>query len=167
MVVIQQRKGMDADYLRHMDVITDFYSAFARKDWATMAAYYRDDATFSDPAFPNLNATEVRAMWKMLLSSGSDLRMTFKVIDRSERSAVCEWEAHYTFSTTGRAVHNRIRSEFELRDGLIQRQRDQFNFWRWSRQALGVSGYLLGWSPFLKQKVQGVARARLEKAMRS
>lgn len=152
-------------YLVRMSVIQRFYTAFAQRDWSTMGACYRDDATFDDPAFPNLKGTGVRAMWKMLLTAGGDLRISFRIVEETEKSGVCEWEAFYTFSRTGRKVHNVIRSEFELRDGLIFRQRDHFDFWRWSKQALGMSGTLLGWTPFLKRKVQRMARAGLERAM--
>jgi ketosteroid isomerase-like protein len=149
-----------------MSTITRFYTAFAQRDWSTMGAYYADGAHFSDPVFPDLNAAEVRAMWKMLLTRGTDLRITFKVLEETDELGVCEWEAFYTFSRTGRKVHNIIHSELELRDGLIFSQRDHFDFWRWSRQALGVNGLLLGWSPLLKSKVQGGAHAGLERAMK-
>ena len=148
-----------------MSVIGRFYTAFGQRDWSAMGACYADDARFSDPVFPELDAAGVRAMWKMLLTSGSDLRITFKISEESDESAVCEWEAFYTFSRTGKKVHNVIRSEFELREGLIHRQRDHFDFWRWSRQALGPSGLLLGWSPLVKNKVRGIAASGLKKAM--
>jgi ketosteroid isomerase-like protein len=148
-----------------MSVVRRFYTAFTGADWASMGACYRDDARFSDPAFPDLNAGEVRAMWKMLVTAGKDLRITFRVLEESETRGVCEWDAFYTFSRTGRQVHNTIRSEFELRDGLIFRQRDTFNFWRWSRQALGPLGLVLGWTAFLQRRVQAVGRAGLDRAM--
>ena len=144
-----------------------FYTAFAQRDWAAMGVCYADDARFSDPVFPDLDAAGVRAMWKMLLTSGTDLRVTFRVVEETAERGVCEWEAFYTFSRTGRKVHNKIRSEFKLRDGLIVRQCDHFDFWRWSRQALGASGLLLGWTPIVKNKVRGIARTGLERAMKA
>jgi ketosteroid isomerase-like protein len=147
-------------------VLQRFYSAFAQRDWSTMGACYAEDARFSDPVFPDLDAPGVRAMWKMLLTSGTDLRITFHVIEEHATGGVCEWEAFYTFNRTGRKVHNIIRSTFVLRDGLIVRQQDDFNFWRWSHQALGTSGALLGWSPLVKNKVRGIAASGLRKAMR-
>lgn len=148
-----------------MSVLTRFYTAFAQRDWSTMGACYAEDARFSDPVFPDLDAAGVRGMWKMLLTSGTDLRVTFKVQEENPVHGVVTWEAFYTFSKTGRKVHNIIRSEFVLRDGLIVQQRDHFDFWRWSRQALGLSGLLLGWSPLVKNKVRGIAASGLRKAM--
>ena len=38
-------------------------------------------------------------------------------------------------------------------DGKIIKHTDIFDLWEWSKQALGVSGYLLGWSGFMKNKI--------------
>lgn len=72
------------------------------------------------------------------------------------------WQAWYTFSATGRHVHNVIDAAFRFRDGLIIEHRDRFSFWRWARQALGPTGLLLGWTPFLRAKVMRTARAGLD-----
>lgn len=149
-----------------MPVIQRFYEAFAARDAATMGTCYADGATFTDPAFGRLDAPQVRAMWKMLIGRSNDLRITFKVLHEDARGGECELHAHYTFASTGRKVHNIIRSAFELHDGLIVRQVDRFDFWRWSRQALGLSGLLLGWTPLLRAKVRRTARAALERSMR-
>ena len=146
-------------------VIQRFYTALTARDWATMGACYHDEARFGDPVFPDLDAPHVRGMWRMLLTSGSDLRVTFTVLEESDRGGRCRWEAFYDFSRTGRPVHNIITSEFTFKDGLIHRQRDRFDFWRWSRQALGPTGLLLGWTPLVKNKVRGIAAASLRKAM--
>ncbi|MBK7384753.1 MAG: nuclear transport factor 2 family protein [Flavobacteriales bacterium] len=149
-----------------MSTVTRYFEALAQRDWAGMAACYSDHAHFSDPVFPDLDATGVRAMWKMLLTSGTDLRVTYRVLDESETRAKGEWQADYTFSRTGRNVRNIISSEFELRDGLIVRQCDHFDFWRWSRQALGVPGLLLGWTSLVQNKVQRTAHTTLDRSMR-
>lgn len=150
-----------------MAVLDRFYSAFQDHDWASMGACYHPDARFSDPVFPDLDAAGVRAMWKMLLTSGTDLRIGFSILDESATSGKAEWEAHYTFSRTGRSVHNEVTSSFVLKDGLILRQVDAFDFWKWSKQSLGTSGTLLGWSTFLKNKVRGAAASGLAKARRA
>ena len=77
-------------------------------------------------------------------------------------SGSAHWDAHYRFSATGRIVDNAIDSRFTFTpDGLIATQRDRFDFWTWSRQALGTPGLLLGWSPMLKNKVRATAAANL------
>ena len=48
-------------------------------------------------------------------------------------------------------------------DGLITRHRDRFDFWRWSRQALGPAGWLLGWTPLLRAKVRATAAGNLDR----
>lgn len=101
-------------------------------------------------------------MWQMLLTSPTDLRIEYSAVKGTSGTGSCHWEAWYHFSKTNRHVHNKIDSTFEFKDGKIIRQLDRFDFWRWSRQALGLSGLLLGWTPFLKNKVRSAARHRLK-----
>jgi hypothetical protein len=51
-------------------------------------------------------------------------------------------------------VINDIHASFIFRDGKIVRHVDQFDLWRWSRQALGTKGLLLGWTPLVRSAVQ-------------
>lgn len=148
-----------------MSVLQTFYTAFAQRDWAIMGVCYHPEARFSDPVFPDLDAEGVKAMWKMLLSGSSDLCISFTVVKEDEKGGKVEWEAFYTFSKTGRKVHNEITSTFTFKDGLIFSQKDHFSFWGWSRQALGLSGTLLGWTPMVRDKIRNAAAAGVLKAM--
>lgn len=145
--------------------IENFYDAFSRKDYAGMQRLYHDEATFSDPVFAHLTSAEVKAMWQMLLMAGRDLRVTYYDVQAVGDIQRCEWHAHYTFSRTGKKVHNIIRSEMKIRDGKIFSHRDDFDFWRWSRQALGFTGLLLGWTPAARSKVQETANQSLRAYM--
>jgi hypothetical protein len=146
-------------------LITGFYTAFREKHHQRMQNSYHDEAVFSDPVFKDLRAREVRAMWEMLLRGAHDLEVTFRDVRADELRGSCHWEATYTFSLTGRKVHNVIEASFEFRNSKIYRHTDRFNFWRWSAMALGVKGVLLGWSPLVKNKVRGAARKRLDSFM--
>ncbi len=42
---------------------------------------------------------------------------------------------------------------------------DEFDLYKWSRQALGFPGILLGWSGFMKNKIRSNARKQLDKCM--
>ena len=149
----------------HSTLITQFYTAFQQKDFETMATLYHPEATFKDAAFDLKSGKEAGAMWKMLLTAGKDLRIEFKDVKVEGEKGYAHWEAWYTFSKTGRKVHNVIDAQFEFKDGLIYRHRDHFDFWRWSRQALGLTGWLLGWSGFLKNKVHLTAMKGLQSFM--
>ena len=142
-------------------LLTTFYSAFAAGDHETMARCYSDDATFSDPVFPDLDADGVRAMWRMFCTGGSDIDVSFHDVRADERSGSAKWEAVYAFPKTGRRVHNRISASFLFRQGLIVRHRDDFDLYAWSRMALGPVGTVLGWSPIVKDQVRQQAAAQL------
>ena len=130
-----------------------------------MQSCYHDDVVFSDPVFQNLKGNEARAMWHMLVSAGKDLKLDFSKVKANNQSGSCHWEAHYSFSRTGRKVHNIIDATFEFKDGKIIRHTDVFDLWRWSGMALGPVGTLLGWSPIIKNKVRGLAQQNLKKFM--
>lgn len=142
-------------------LIKRFYTAFAARDGNAMTACYHPNARFSDPAFPDLRGPEVSAMWRMLTTRSKDLTLTFSDVAASAERGTANWLALYTFGATGRKVENRISAAFVFKDGSILEHNDLFNFWRWARQALGPMGLLLGWSGFLRRKVQKQARANL------
>lgn len=136
--------------------ITDFYTAFAAKNPGPMRAAYAPDAEFSDPAFPNLKGAAVGDMWTMLCEQAKDFRLEFRDVKADDTTGSAHWEAWYLFGGK-RPVHNIIEARFNFKDGLITRHVDTFDFWRWSRQAIGPAGLLLGWTPLLQKAV--VARA--------
>ncbi len=158
---------MADDAVSNKGLIERFYTAFARRDHATMAACYRPDALFSDPAFGELSAEEASAMWRMFCERGEDLEVAFHDVEATAERGSARWNADYTFTATGRPVHNEIQASFRFSDGLIAEHHDRFSFWRWSRQALGPAGFALGWTPLLRRKVRGQARGRLSDFMAS
>ena len=149
--------------------LTRFYKAFSQLDSSTMASCYAPDATFDDPAFALKGREQIGAMWDMLCTATKDKGMAhwkleFNDIHADAVKGSAHWEAHYLFSATGKVVHNIIDGQFTFSpEGFIATHNDHFNFWRWSRQALGAPGLLLGWTPFLKIMVRKQARRGLEK----
>jgi len=145
----------------NQQLIEKFYTAFAHKDYKTMQECYADNATFSDPAFVGLNSAEVRAMWEMLIKRGKDLRVEFSNVKADDKTGSADWVAYYSFSASGNKVVNRVKASFEFENGKIVKHTDVFPFYTWVKQALGTTGLLLGWTPFLKNKVQKSARSGL------
>jgi ketosteroid isomerase-like protein len=152
----------------HQHTLQTFYAAFARLDAETMAGCYAEDVQFSDPVFTLHGQREVGGMWRMLCaatrSKGQDVwRLEYRDLRADASGGQAHWEAHYRFSATGRMVHNRIDGRFQFNAaGLITQHSDAFDFWAWSRQALGTPGLLLGWTPVLRNKVRGQAAAKLQ-----
>jgi ketosteroid isomerase-like protein len=145
------------------ELIERFYGAMNRKDGETMAACYAPDARFSDPAFGELHGSEPGDMWRMLTSRATDLTVELGEHQADEQKGTANWIARYTFGPTGRPVVNDIRATFRFDQGLIAEHDDRFSFYKWSRQALGLPGLLLGWTPLLRAAVRRRARGDLEK----
>jgi hypothetical protein len=126
-----------------------------------MNACYHAEAKFRDEVF-KLEGKEIGAMWHMLCLRGKDLVIEYEQVETSANTGSVNWKAMYTFNKTGRKVQNEIAASFIFRDGLIYNHSDDFDFWKWSTQALGVSGLMLGWSSLLRNKVRQQAMASLD-----
>lgn len=148
------------------ELIRRFYTSFANLDPAGMADCYHSKAEFSDPVFPDLKGSRASAMWQMLCERGKDLKIEFRDIEADDSKGRAHWEAWYTFSATGRRVHNKIDARFEFVDGKIIRHTDDFDFWAWASQALGPAGRLLGWSSLIKNRVRSQAATNLDAFMK-
>jgi hypothetical protein len=149
------------------EVIGKFYAAFQKLDWLGMISCYHDEVFFYDPVFENLEAGQVRSMWQMLCHQAKDFSLTYKDIRADKEYGSCKWTATYTFSRTGRKVVNHVKANFRFQNGKIIEHMDDFDLWKWSRQALGISGWVLGWSPVIKKRIRKMARGNLGKFMKS
>ena len=101
-------------------------------------------------------------MWRMLTERAEDLRIELLEHEADEDRGSAHWVAHYSFARTGRPVKNDVRASFRFRDGLIAEHVDDFDLYAWTRQALGLPGTLLGWTPILRGSVRKPARAGLD-----
>ncbi|WP_109481410.1 nuclear transport factor 2 family protein [Paraburkholderia sp. C35] len=142
-------------------LIERFYEAFQRRDVEAMAACYAPDVTFGAPVFVELHGGEVTDMWRMLVSRAQEFSLAFSRVTADDQTGSAHWVASYVFSQTGRTVINPIDARFVFRDGLIVEHRDRFELWRWSSQALGAKGALLGWTPFVQNAIRAQARRGL------
>ena len=146
----------------HQALITRFYQAFQQLDASAMAACYTDDVVFSDPVFGQLRGKDAADMWRMLTSRAKDFSLTFDQVQADGQRGSAHWVATYVFSQTGATVVNDIQARFVFRDGKICEHHDHFDLWRWSRQALGTKGLLLGWTPLVKNAIRAQAKKGLK-----
>lgn len=143
-------------------LIETFYKAFSARDGQVMADCYHTEAVFTDPVFQNLKGPEIGMMWKMLGLQASALEISAKNISADDEMGRADWTARYTFGKNQRKVHNKIHAEFKFKEGKIIEHIDQFDFWKWSRMALGPLGLVLGWNPVVRVNIQKQAKANLK-----
>lgn len=146
-------------------LIETFYTALNNSDGKTMVSCYHDNVIFEDPAFGILKGAKAKSMWLMLCESqnGNGFKVEFSKIDTTEFNGSAHWEAFYTFSKTGRKVHNKIDASFEFKDGLIIKHTDVFDLHKWAKQAFGLKGMLFGGMPFFKKKLNIQTNSLLDK----
>jgi ketosteroid isomerase-like protein len=143
------------------ELITRFYTALSRLDGADMAACYGPGATFSDPVFTGLSGDQPGKMWRMLCARGKSMTVVFDGIEADDATGKAHWVATYTFSATGNRVVNDIQASFTFKDGKIASHQDVFDLYKWARQALGLKGLLLGWTPFVQAAIRKTAASSL------
>jgi len=104
----------------------------------------------------------------MLLSkSGANTKINFSVLDSQDEHKRVNWTAEYLFGKSNRKVVNHIQGRYKFEDGKIIEHIDSFDMWKWSSQALGISGSLLGWSSFMKNKIQKTTNKQLDRYMQT
>ncbi|MEM7510820.1 MAG: nuclear transport factor 2 family protein [Bacteroidota bacterium] len=144
--------------------IQAFYQAFHERKAEEMVSHYHKDIVFSDPGFGTLKGEEAGNMWRMLISRMKpDSTIEVSNIQVDGDKATADWVATYKFGPKNRQVVNRIQATFLFEDGKIIKHDDVFSFWKWSSQALGLPGMLLGWSSFLQKKTQAFTKKQLAK----
>ena len=149
--------------------IKPFYEAFKNCDATAMTSLYHDEIEFKDPAFGLLKGQRAKAMWHMLCDSqrGKDFKVTYSNVKYNETTGSVHWEAFYTFSQTGRRVHNKIEATFEFKDNLIIKHTDEFNLHKWAKQAMGITGIFFGGMRFFKSRLQHKANLKLDNYIKS
>jgi len=145
--------------------IESFYKAFTDMDVETMVSHYHDNVWFADPAFGALKGEHAKNMWRLLISSQKGKPFIVKAYDIkcTETEGSATWEAEYLFGQSRRKVHNVIHAKFKLHDGKIISHLDEFNLHRWATQAMGFSGWLIGWTAFFRSKLNKQTNALLNK----
>jgi hypothetical protein len=142
--------------------IIKFYTSFANADVAQMCECYHPKIQFSDPVFGQLKGDDVCQMWKMLIEkSNGNMKIDFSEVNANEHLGSALWIAQYNFGKTNRKIVNTVTAKFLFKDGLIIKHTDDFDIWKWSQQAFGIKGLLLGWTGFMQKKIQKQASISL------
>lgn len=150
---------------KNEEIIHRLYTALQKLDHEGMIRCYHPNAIFNDPVFELKSKEEIAGMWTMLCSRAKEFEFHYDGVKAGEYEGKARLKAKYLFSQTDRIVHNHINAKFKFKEGLIIEHIDSFSFWRWSRQALGFPGLLMGWTSFLQKKVQKQAFINLKRFM--
>mgnify|MGYP003691636995 CR=1 FL=1 len=150
--------------MTNTELIENLYTAFSNGNVDKMTACYHKDIVFQDPVFGTLKGERAIKMWEMLLSKQTEsTKISFSNIQTTSQQGSANWRAEYIYGKKNRKVINIISAEFKFSDGKIIEHIDQFNLWKWTQQALGFSGLLLGWSPFMQNKIRKTITLKLDK----
>ncbi|WPR70697.1 nuclear transport factor 2 family protein [Flavobacterium sp. NG2] len=144
--------------------IHKFYTAFANADTEIMFSCYDSIIRFRDPIFGLLHGKDVLCMWSMLAEkSQGNLKIELSNVKADNFLGSATWIATYNYGPRKRKVINKIYANFHFKDGLIIKHTDDFDIWKWATQALGLKGFLFGWTGFMQKKIHENALISLKK----
>ena len=144
------------------ELIKKFYTALQQLNANAMNSCYSADIAFYDPMFELLRGDEVRAMWEMLCANAKDFSLVFdSITDLEDGYYTCNWKASYTFSRTRRKVINNGKAHMKIENGFITEHSDAWSLHKWSEQAIGLPGKLLGWMGMFRRNLKNNARRSL------
>lgn len=148
--------------MNNEELIEKFYTSFSKADAKGMTECYHENIVFQDDAFGTLKGERACKMWEMLLSGGpGKSKISFNNVEATNESGSANWRAEYHYGEKQRKVINNIHANFKFKDGKIIEHIDTFNLWKWTKQALGPAGYLLGWTSFMRKKIQKTTNDKL------
>jgi len=149
--------------MNNKELIEKFYTAFSKGNSEGMVECYHKDIEFQDPAFGTLKGERAAKMWEMLLSNKkAGVKIAFGNTEASAEEGKAKWVAEYVYGAKKRKVINHVNADFKFKDGKIIEHIDNFNLWKWTRQAMRSIGYMLGWTAFMKSKIQKATNDKLD-----
>lgn len=146
-------------------LVESFYIAFAQSKADEMVRCYHPGAEFEDPAFGKLDYAHLRLMWQLLCRNSRDFKLQYEIKSVDTHEAKVHWQAGYFYGKQQRPVQNRVRTHIQFKDGKIYRHRDYFSLWRWAGQAMGLNGWLVGWSGFFGKHFRQQSRDMLDRLL--
>ena len=143
------------------EIAIKFYDAFSAANIDVLKQLYDKKLIFNDNIFVNLDYNETISMWSSLLVGNKNMSIKYEIKKYSEKYVEVEWIADYLFTSTNRNVKNIILAKMEIDQGKIINHTDNFDFYKWSQMAFGITGALIGWTSFFKNKVRTEAYNKL------
>lgn len=140
--------------INNKKLITRFYYSFANGKIKNMQDCYADNIVFKDPVFGELKGSRAKKMWEMLLSRNKNITVFVDDIFVGEDTGSAKWKAIYHFGKKKRKVINKVTASFVLKNNKIIAHTDDFHFYHWAKQALGLKGFLFGWTKWFQKKVR-------------
>lgn len=135
-------------------LLEKFFNALQRKDINAVIECLDQEVVYSDPIFKNLQGRTTRAYWHMMLEKLPDLKVEYKNIKANDNSGSACWYCIYNYTKTDRLIRYKIKAKFKFKDGKIFSHTDSYSLWRWAGKALGLTGYFLGFTAFVRNQIR-------------
>lgn len=145
------------------ELVASFYGAFSRLDYEQMMDCYADDIIYNDPLVGLIERGEVKAYWKMICANAKALSLkTYDFEEIDDEYVTSRYQVEYYLEATGKKVRYAAKSFMRIAEGKIVEHSDGFRLSTFLGNTYGLAGQLLGWTGYLKKKVQHRYRLLLD-----
>lgn len=157
------RPSIDIEQMRAAWVTAErLFCALQGGDADALIRFYEPDADFYHPLLGRLRGAQIGSAWRSFLALTPDFGITFRIEQVGPGAAEVSWRQTYRFHLTARPIVITGTSQFLLRrqgaEVLIAQQIDRCDRRLWSRQALGLKGFVLsflpGWRTFVENELR-------------
>jgi limonene-1,2-epoxide hydrolase len=107
-------------------VVRRFCDAWGRGEWASLAGYFTEEATYHNIPMEPVTGREAIAQFIASFTSGVD-HVEFRIHHLASQGQVVLTERTDVFRLQGRTVELGVMGAFEVDDGLISAWRDYFD----------------------------------------
>lgn len=145
------------------ETVYHFYKSLNEGNVDAMLSCYHPEIVFEDPIFGELHGERAMHMWRMLLKRpNSKLRIKVENVHQIRGMVMCLWTAKYEYGKNKRKVYNVVESQFMFKGSKVFEHRDSFHTYMWIKQALGMMGFLFGWSNWYQDLIKKQANRHLD-----
>ncbi|MFK7950487.1 MAG: nuclear transport factor 2 family protein [Saprospiraceae bacterium] len=151
---------------KNQQLIQVFFTAFANKDLDTMLDCYHKNVIYDDVGFGKQEGEKAKKVWRFLIQNvDKNAIITFSNIQISASTGQANWTTKYTFGK--RKITNQITATFRFQDGKIIYHKDDYSLWKWSQQAFGLIGFLIGWLPLFRWLIRWQMQRNLQRFVKN
>lgn len=148
-------------------IIESFFDALYHENSKLLNSFLTDDIVFEDPIMGRLEGDEVRYWWQLLCEKVQDFTLEYHKIEVKGDEVYAEWETSYTFYATQRKVRNQLKTQFIIKDGKIESQKDSISYQKWIKQVIGNKASFFIKGTVMQKGIQKQAKALLKAYMRN
>jgi hypothetical protein len=132
-----------------------FFEAFKKLDYRAMNDCCAPGIIYNDPIAGILEGDVVLRYRELICTGSRDMQLSFGPVKELDHEYIsCPWSATYYFEPFQRVVRYDATAYMKMSGGLITEHSDGYRLSTWLAKNYGITGYVFGWSGYMKRKIK-------------